>query len=185
MRKKCFLIIVAVTLFRVMLFGNEYWEEIYSAEEILGDVVLNSSKDIFLGTQSGVYKSFDDGVSWDQKLDINTHNLVIDSNGVLFATRWNIYYSQNNGEDWSQIEYPNLMSFSARLFFTISGDMLYYSNGIFKTSNHGETWTKVLDCGVDGECIYEIVETSQGVLFAGSTDFLAIGIPGGVYRSTD
>ena len=54
--------------------------------------------------------------------------------------------------------------------------------GIYKSSNFGDEWELVLSVETM-EVVNQIVENSEGILFAGTINFIVAG--GGVYRSTD
>lgn len=96
--------------------GNN-WTQIITPEwfpEIL-DILIDNEDNIYLGTwYGGVYKSENNGVTWEAKGDGLSNSvpvfLSISSEGVLYAGQFwggGIDYSLNGGNEWSQTNHPS------------------------------------------------------------------------------
>lgn len=135
---------------------------------------------VFAGTDKGLFRSTNNGASWVQ-LNVFTASSRVEAimvgNGYVFASSRSssgLVRSPDNGDTW---EPANVGLANARSFF-IDGSNLYaggYDEGIYKSSDNGEIWAKMLTTG-SGFYVHAIVENG-GVIIAGGV--------GGIYRSID
>lgn len=189
MRKFYLALSLIMCLCNSLSFGDDYWESIYSSDESIHCLAINSNGNLFAGV-NGIVKSTDNGSSWNcvGLNDITVYSLTITANDYIFAGTgglYNIYKSTDNGSNWSQ-QHPNTGNIIS--LFTNSNDNIFAGSGeyygIIKATDNGTNWDIILSLP-SCEQVYSIVENSQGVLFAGSINFIGTGYGGGVYRSID
>lgn len=109
--------------------------EVYTFSGDLKGVDVTSNGTVFALVDSDVFCSFDNGVSWVKKLD-NT--------GTISVVRLIRVDSQNH------------------VFVALSnGSGAYYHNSIFRSTNYGVAWTKLLD---DIPLIWRLAEMNNGTL---------------------
>jgi photosystem II stability/assembly factor-like uncharacterized protein len=188
MNVKKIIIFLILILFYSFGFCQDYWESIFSFGESIHCLAINSIGYLFSGTQNGIYRSIDNGNNWENVglENISVYCLTINSNNDIFAGTdgyYNIYRSIDNGANWT----PQNSNTGNIISLTINscGDIFAGSGGdygIIRSTDNGVSWELVLSLS-DCEAVYSIVENSEGVLFAGTINFIAEG--GGVYRSTD
>ncbi len=161
--------------------------------------------DLFAGTNSGVFRSYDNGQSWKEA---NTGiTPIIDLAGVfepppilalasigdtLFAgtNGAGVFVSIDSGTSWTAAD-SGLSSLSSIYDFALSpngtGDTNIYAAapdfGIFASSDRGKTWSQV-DSGLTN---FEFYAIAAGKIFNGITNApaLFLGTVGGVFVSTN
>jgi photosystem II stability/assembly factor-like uncharacterized protein len=170
-------------MFYSFSFCQDYWESIFSYEENIHCLAINSIGYLFTGTSNGVFRSVDNGISWDQVLYVNyTKGIAINSQDQIFASPAPLYLSTSNGNYWDQLNLYYLYDVKNITVDTEDNIFVGFWGGICKSSDNGTNWELVLSLS-DCEVVNSIVENSEGVLFAGTINFIAEG--GGVYLSTD
>ena len=138
----------------------------------------NNPKIIYAGTDKGLFKSNDGGWGW-KKLSIFAANIAIDprNSEVVYADR---YKSTNGGLSWSQIIQSAYHTFDVAV--DGKSGILYYtgsilsekSRGLYRSSDGGVTWKKLLDQTVT---VIVIDSRRPGRIYVGGE--------GKVYRSLD
>ena len=177
--KKIILTIILI-LFNSFCFSQDYWVSIYNSEEAIYNIAINSENDLFVAESNGLFKSVDFGNTWELILDVVGY-IKIDSNNNIYCSPPPMYFSSNNGDDWETLNYPGLDI--THIFKDSQNNILVgFWGGIYKSTDNGYSWELVLSFS-NCEVTNGIVENSEGILFAGSTNFIGEG--GGVYRSTD
>jgi photosystem II stability/assembly factor-like uncharacterized protein len=190
----------------------------------IGKVLIDPNDDetIFVGAMGplfrndnnrGVYRSINDGNTWEQVLFVSDSTGIIDmaihpSNGdIVYAASWErirrpnnrqyggetsrIYRTTDGGDNWTELTngLPSIPSEKGRISIDISQsnpNVLYASyaeatgsmEGIFKTTNGGDTWTEVNSSDI-GDVPYEwwfgglfVDPTDENTLFyTGFTNF--------------
>ena len=119
---------------------------------------------------------------WLHVLDmVAVGSIEINSEDDIYSTPRPIYLSSDNGEEWETLDYTEL---SATHIFIDSKNNIFigFWGGIYKSSNNGASWELVLTLGYMVETVNSIVENSEGILFAGTINFIGYG---GIYYSTD
>ena len=182
MNAKKIIIVSILILFYSFGFSQDYWESIYSSDESIRCLAINSIGYLFAGTQNGIHRSTNNGNNWENILEVTgCFYIAINSINYIFAGPEPIYFSSNNGNNWDTLNYPEL---NVNHIFIDSQNNIFVGlwGGIYKSSDNGVSWELVLSLS-DCEVVNSIVENSEGILFAGTINF--IGEDGGVYRSTD
>ena len=164
----------------ISCFSQEYWESIYNSEEEIYNIIINSDNDIFLSVPIGLYRSPNLGFTWDLIFSEGGRNIDIDLNNNIYCSPSPIYYSSDNGNNWEALNYPEL---GVSTIFVNSENFIFvgFWGGIYKSDNNDADWNLVLSLS-GNEVVNSIVENSEGILFAGTIDFIGLG---GVYISTD
>jgi len=182
MKTKNIVLLSLLFVFYFFCYTQEYWESIYSSNSSIHCLEINSNGDLFAGTQNGIYRSIDDGVSWISVLDsLAVGSIEINSEGDIYSSPRPVYFSLDNGDEWETLNYPELGV--THMFIDSENNLLVgFYGGIYKTDNNGSNWELVLSLPYMVESVNSIIENSEGVLFAGTTNFIG---GGGVYRSLD
>lgn len=177
------------------LFASTYVQGVYqSTEGTQGEYVTglfpsdvrypyymsDNDEAIFIATyRRGIYRSFDDGASWESCSDgLNNDVLgIFCHNGKVFATvlGQGVMVSSNNGDTWTSANLNKQAKGYAHL-----GDTLYAAcigQGVFVTYDNGSTWqdfnsnlaSKNLWC-MDARDGYIFVGDTQGHIYRGNSD---------------
>jgi photosystem II stability/assembly factor-like uncharacterized protein len=136
---------------------------------------------VLAGTDSGIYRSTDAGLSWQPSSDpASAYDLVIDpaNPNVLYAgANVRCYKSVNGGENWSATG-AGLSGRCASLILA-SSTLLFGSNaGIYRSADGGLNWQES-DSGIPGSVILGLAAapSAPGLLYAAGYK--------GFYRSSD
>ena len=156
-----------------------------------------SDTNIFAGTDSGIYRSTNNGARW--ILIKTTDNAVecfaIASSDVggknLFAlTSQNIYRSTNNGEDWTQLEKPGGWGLTLAVGKNSQGGSGLYlgvgyeadgSGKIYRSDDNGINWS-LISQDIYTHMVYTLVFSLNT---NGETNFFAGTWSDGVFLSTN
>ena len=143
---------------------------------IAGDSVM-----LFIGTGNGVYRTENNGQTYDQLGPTNktVYSLVCCHNVIYAGTNIGLYKSDNYGIDW--IEILNTPSNVITIYMKNPNEIFAGGWGwIYKSTDGGVSWTQVL--ALDNlKLVTSIIEDSDGVLYAGITPFTVSGLS--FYRS--
>ncbi len=152
--------------------GGLDWEQLPSTNNssfrYVQKIVINDQGEIFAGTRAGLFKSFDQGASWDLRLGEDEENSLTDrvadieiaSDGDIYAAMGlmgtdGIYKSENNGSSWEKlttdlpfegyerIEIGCAPSNPERVYALFQDGGSNGCSFIFRTDNGGENWTSV------------------------------------------
>lgn len=183
MNAKKIIIVSILILFYSLCFSQDYWESIYSSEELIFSMAVDSNNNIFLGTLEGVLRSMNGGLDWELVLPVyQTKGIASNNQDHIYASPYPLHLSTDNGNNWNEL---NMTSFEDIVtIFEDSQNNIFagFWGGIYKSSNYGDDWELVLSVQTL-EVVNTILENSEGILFAGTINFIVEG--GGIYRSTD
>jgi photosystem II stability/assembly factor-like uncharacterized protein len=135
---------------------------------------------VFAGSDSGVYRSIDTGMSW---TEVNTgltnttvRTLIATSSGLFAGTGGGVFRSTNTGSTWVAVN-SGLTNLSIRAFSFRSGSLYAGTDGgVYRTTNGGVSW-EALNTGLTHTAIRAI--TASGSMLLAGTD------GGGIYRTTN
>jgi len=151
--------------------------------QVYGDIIMMKVIDstIYASTVSNrLYKSDDLGVTWTLISTISQINNILKDGNTLYITTGtvsstnNIYKSIDNGVNWASIKPNNLLNFISTA--ELKGSDLYIgtahrtsngaidSQGIFKTTDGGITWSFVNN-GLNSLLVSDIIK-SNNILYA-------------------
>lgn len=186
-RKTLYILFLQQIIILIIPFkGIAQWQEIILPDTVgVADIAFDTSGKIFLATNHGIYFS-DNEVDWEWKgLNRSLYAIEINSNNTIYTGgQYYLYRSTNLGDTWNKI-----FGFLDNILCVYSENdeliLIGTFGGIYGSSDSGNTWNQVHETH-SSERFNSIKSNSQGILFAGSTDFLASPEnPGGLYRSVD
>lgn len=148
--------------------GGTTWQETglnpsnANVNSLMNEIVVDpgNSNVLWVGTNSGLYKSTDGGDSWDLKQggNIKDFKLKPGNSNTIYAVSTSSYFKSTNGEDFTQIT-DILPSSSGRLVLGVSPadpEVLYILSadtggnnfayqGLFKSTDSGETFVESIN----------------------------------------
>lgn len=170
-------------VYRSTNYGDS-WE--FSGNLMALVFATDSNNTVYCGTHLGLFKTTDNGNSWFQStsfIDTAVSAILIDSaNNIFVSTGYynngnGVYYSTDGGTNWIHLGLENKVVLS--LAFDSNGTLYAGTkkDGLFKTTNMGQTWSQHLK-GIEGIEVFRLKINSQDYIFIGSENE-------GVYRSTN
>ncbi|MGG6266448.1 putative baseplate assembly protein [Leptolyngbya sp. AN10] len=127
------------------------------------------SEMIFAGTDSGLFRSINQGKNWDKMgtfKEIRAIAYSIASDNLFVATEKSVFRSVDRGANWTAID-RDLLAVQVQALITDSQGVLFagtVAHGVWRSSNEGETWDWV---GYSGR---------SGIGAIASTDTIVSGI---------
>ena len=148
---------------------------------------------VYVGTETGIYRSIDGGLTWfaDNVGLMNLHviDLVFDPEdpALIFAATWGgLYYSTNFGDSWDFWSGDFQSQLIKALGFTRPGETSVLCvgawDGVYRSLDRGESWTQYTE-GLVGDAVI-----AQNVLAVdpGDSQILYAGTyGGGMFKSYD
>jgi photosystem II stability/assembly factor-like uncharacterized protein len=176
-------------LFKSFNNGND-WEliDVDTTSSYLNIFTIryNSENVLFIGANSRIYRSFNDGESFEKVFSGASNILRINfsPNGEIYAVGWSyILRSSDGGNTWETLFEGGNMYFGD-IDFGLNGEIYAVGvsfdwpnnqSGFHRSLDNGETWENI---GITEEYLSDIEVNSDGVLLAG-------GFNAGYYISTD
>jgi hypothetical protein len=143
---------VTLTFFLISSLASAQWVQTNGPES--GEVfcIAACGKDLFVGTENGVYRSTDDGTNWSPTELRNTMVLSLavkpigGSDTALFAGTWfgGMFRSTSHGGSWTDVDF-GLRNNWVRTLAVSDTDIFAGtdSGGVFLSSNNGDYWIPV------------------------------------------
>ncbi len=144
---------------------------------------FNSSGNIFLGTENGVYRSEDSGLTWQYlgRNNISVSTITINANDHIFVHYQSGFLkSEDNGNTWTIMDMNFTDRYSIRDFAVAPNDDLFLlgaEDGVYRSSDNGENWNKIENLDFKSR-LKEITFNASGTIFISTENE-------GVFRSTD
>jgi photosystem II stability/assembly factor-like uncharacterized protein len=117
-----------------------------STLNILGCLISpNDASTYFIGTDQGIFKSTDAGISWTNVFSSSIIRLKADASNpsvLLACGSSGIYKSTNNGDSWSSVESGNFLD----LEYHPTDPTYVYAAGrynIFRSTDSGQSWSQI------------------------------------------
>lgn len=160
--------------------NGESW--FYSAlpDYLVSTITVDESGSIYVGSIYGnnVYRSVDNGITWDTLNSeiVSVRDIqVIGSDKILVAAGGNIFRSSDSGISWTKVFQVTDINIINSLTLNKSGNISAISDygNFFLSSDNGVTWDSINTIGKSSRTIFS---SSNGDLYIGSY---------GVYRSTN
>ncbi|MFM7471077.1 MAG: putative baseplate assembly protein [Nodosilinea sp.] len=151
-----------------------YWEHsnqglIYNNLQALMSYRLKGQLRLFAGTRSGIFRSFDQGQTWELMIqglrsrEIQALLYTVEPAGpssgreeqvkILAGTREGLFYSTDEGRTWQSVNLgrvrPNVQALVSHQYTNSDGQAQHYlfagtlNTGIFRSSDRGNSWTGV------------------------------------------
>ncbi len=145
----------------------------------LWDIEIHGN-DIYAATEFGIFKSVDNGATWNitGMTNKDVRSITI-KNNTLFAGTWGegVYISQNGGTSWTQSNQGLQATAVTAMLTTLNGDLYAgtFNGGLYKSVDNGASWTKT---PLSYQFIWSLGQSANGKIYAGTYG-------GGVYRSLD
>jgi photosystem II stability/assembly factor-like uncharacterized protein len=169
---------------------NYNWEQT-SLTQYLSNIYINSNSTLYAGHNT-LFRSFDDGVTWDSVFTYNvgfSSYCSIGDSVVLLGTWGGIFRSADSCQTWLQV----IDAYNSEVFNDIVIDedgILFsgstsYSNlspgGVYRSDDHGANWDLI---GLEYHFISSLKVNSESILFASTLGQYYTG-KCGVYKSMD
>lgn len=182
--KKFYIIIVLISLTSVSGFCEDFWEQVGNVGGTAFSFSVDSIGNIYAGTYNSIYKSTDDGITWNKKVTGGGYSNYIwfslNKAGHIFCGTHsnNLMTSTDNGENWKSLTtvgHPDVRP----MIFLSDGDALAvpYSAGLHRSKDNCQTWTHEFIDSLNVHFIYSFAVANNGYIFAGTDHYL--------YKSTD
>lgn len=159
------------------------WLPIYTSFKgrSMRTVFETSDGTVFLGCDSGLYKSADRGESWEQVHDEGGVMHMVESEGLLLATgQKGIMRSTDHGEHWEWVIREGGVGIAIERieggFAAISCNTKTMSRRIRVSLDNGKTW-KAIDEGLQPSLFISSIKPMG--------EYLICGHPDGIFRSSD
>jgi photosystem II stability/assembly factor-like uncharacterized protein len=150
-------------------------EQLNSAPSGKTTAVVAISSTIFAGTNTGAYRSTDNGVSWEQINSNFTYCFAARGADIVASTPTGVMLSMNNGNTWKDVAppFPAYFVTAVALIDTniFAGTL---QNGVFRSTYSGTSWTPVDSGLVDFQYLITALTASGTKLFAGTASGLCL-----------
>ncbi len=132
--------------------------------------ITQNGENLYAGTLEGVFISTNNGISWNAtgngvgrvlSFAVIGQSLIIGSQGA-------IYYSQDSGKDWNDVQ--DVPSYSNINALAIIGSSIYAgtsSDGVWISSDSGIDWIEVNDSALNDSDVTTLI-ANEGNLYAGT-----------------
>ena len=153
--------------------GGTGWEYLGLTDKIINTLETTPTGEIFVGAQNIIFKSIDNGNTWNQVYVGGIANWITIKafgNGLVFAGNDKVLRSSDNGETWETVFQTSgneaIYDFARAPDGTIyMGTTKYFNGGgVYRSPDNGTTWEYI---GLPSEQIMSVVVNAAGEVFAG------------------
>lgn len=180
--KKILSLLITITI-SLSVFSQDFWTPIQVPnDEYVHSIGVTKTGVTFLGTDSSLYKSDDDGLNWTKiELEIDRfRDLFIDKDDRIFILvndtdylSFAVYYSLDGGNEFAKIQVPYeyLYFDNRKIYVNESCIYVYGNNYIQKTPDFGINWSSLtvyyIPDPAPGNTLYfrKMLENKNGELF--------------------
>ncbi len=155
------------------------WEETTGTEGLDTQALFVTNNYIFMGGATGVYRSENEGESFESSNSGNdsngpTRGFTSDSLYIYTCTSQGVFRSEDNGVSWES-KSNGLTNLLSHGIININSRLVHVSpGGVSISTDHGDNWTAAGLTGTDVRCVTHIQDT------------LYVGTNGqGLYKSSD
>jgi photosystem II stability/assembly factor-like uncharacterized protein len=169
--------IITLNILSAILFASPSFAQWQSHGPFGGPTysLTSSGSTIFIGTETGVFKSTNSGGTWsavNNGIQRDAISSLASSGSYLIAGTSNdgIYFSSNSGATWTQRMNGLGSPFISTVFSSADGIFAGTANGVFYTSDYGMNWEQ-RDSGIPAS--YPIYSWTQigDTIFGGTYGF--------------
>lgn len=181
-------------------YSQDFWEQLYFPDTAdIFCITTNDLGDIFIGTggsSGGIYKSIDNGQTWDMVLDIGNfavYSIGINAQGHLYAGKGGFdrfILSINSGETWETISIPTISQGNISRILCGNNDSLLISSTedggglLLRSPDRGVSWDSLFySNGNPGDHITDIVVTTSDEIYVSIMGYFLN--TGGIFKSPD
>ncbi len=170
--------------------GEPAWQEIGRGNMNLGAMLADADnpRQLYFGSDKGVFKSEDAGQSWRNILSVRGENRQVnflcfspqDKNTLYAATGNGLYYSVNQGRSWSRIFKGRNFQDAQCTAIAVPAGVIYLGtqSGLFMSNDRGRSWQKAAGQVSDGSILAIASNVSEpDCVYAVATK--------GIFRSED
>jgi len=198
MKHKILLFVLASLMVALNGEAQDFWETLpFPDGTNIYCIAINNEGDIFVGTvydyglPGGVYRSLDNGQSWDLVLNLGTFGVLsldINAEGRIYAGTndpYSVYSSSNNGLNWNGLSVPQRFNvLDIQCFGTDTVFVSQWDNSgglVIRSPDCGQTWETVFTTQNGSEYVSDIEITDEGSIYLSLEGFYSG--EGGVYKS--
>lgn len=170
--------------------GGTTWTRVWNGFEDPAQSVLKTSENLFVGTDTGPYRSTDEGASWSDAgtgagRTVDTPAIIARGETFLAGTAQaggpsDVWRSTDDGAHWTSAESGLPQNVHAAAFLNYENKSFVglngASSGVYRSTDAGVSWTPSTT-GIPGGAIIYALHAHEGVLFTGAYEAL--------YRSID
>jgi hypothetical protein len=183
--------------------NENFWKPVPNSPNEDGTVLFYSlmvdeNDYLYIGTSNGIYKSVDSAKSWEHlnSIPFPVFHIAVSHQTIYAAsTSGKIYFSANGGLDWDFRQLHDVRGITDILitdngvfvstgYIEVKNDVgLFRGNGLFKSSDAGETWEKQQLGVFNNHYVGHLTKDSQGRVYASVNEFSSGD--GAILYSTD
>ncbi len=174
--KKLYIFIAVIMVLFPKVISAQWIQTSLSYSNINVRVISLSGKNIFAGTDYGVFLSTDNGTTWNMaNAGITTsriYSLAVDSENIFAGTDHGVFHSTNNGASWMSVNKGLIDSVVLVLIFNGTKLFAGTNSGIFVSTNNGASWS-VENSGLTNQYVRSLAFNATAVF---------VGTCGGIFR---
>jgi len=160
---------------------TQKWLNLNAPQADYNCISVNSSGNIIVGSNMGIFRSTDSGTTWQAATTYigTVYSLVRTESSISFAgTDFGVYKSSDNGDNWTGTGLSGFLISDINLGNSgdIYANIFYRGQGIYRSKNQGVTWEQIND-GLADQLTTTVALNLQGDIYVGTSE-------GGVFQKT-